>query len=82
MLTHYNLIANSLQLMHPDIQPFDNDKAALALLPWYHIYGLVVILLSGLRIGAHLISMERFQPEVFLESIQKYQVILNLKSTK
>ncbi|EDV29294.1 uncharacterized protein TRIADDRAFT_19929 [Trichoplax adhaerens] len=74
MLTHYNLIANSLQLMHPDIKAFDNDRPSLGLLPWYHIYGLVVILLSGLRTGAHLISLERFEPELFLGSIQKYKI--------
>lgn len=74
MLTHYNLIANFEQLIHPDVKVFDNDAAVLALLPFFHIYGLVVILLAGLRIGAHLISFIRFEPEIFLQSIEKYKV--------
>ena len=74
MLTHYNLIANFQQLIHPDVMVFDNDAPVLALLPFFHIYGLVVILLAGLRIGAHLISYVRFEPEVLLQSIEKYKV--------
>ncbi|RDD38269.1 4-coumarate--CoA ligase 1 [Trichoplax sp. H2] len=74
MLTHYNLIANFAQLIHPDVKVFDSDAPVLALLPFFHIYGLVVILLAGLRVGVHLISYLRFEPEVFLQSIEKYKI--------
>ena len=48
-----------------------------AVLPFYHIYGQVVVLLTGLAVGAKIIILSKFDPKCYLESIAKYQVILN-----
>lgn len=45
-----------------------------AVLPFFHIYGQVVIMLSGLLRGAQLVLHQKFDPEVFLTSIQQHQV--------
>ncbi|RDD41526.1 4-coumarate--CoA ligase [Trichoplax sp. H2] len=74
MLTHYNICSNMAQLMHPDFAVYKHDGPNLGLLPWYHIYGFVVIMAITLRAGGHLISMLRFDQEVFLKSIEKYKI--------
>lgn len=45
MLTHYNVIANIVQLITDNTLEVTEDDIVLGLLPFFHIYGLVVILL-------------------------------------
>ncbi|GGF95687.1 4-coumarate--CoA ligase [Rhodococcoides trifolii] len=64
MLTHRNLVANVSQ-----IQPrmgADHDDVLLAVLPFFHIYGMTVLLNLGLKVRASLITMPRFDLEQFL----------------
>ena len=72
MLTHRNLVA---QLCQAEIMSGreDNDLA-IAVLPFYHIYGMALILLLGLRCGRPLVSMPRFDLEHFLAAIQQYRI--------
>jgi acyl-CoA synthetase (AMP-forming)/AMP-acid ligase II len=72
MLTHYNLVANILQTARAI--PVDETDTMLALLPFFHIYGMVVIMNLGLHLGATLVTMQRFEIEQFLQVLQKYQV--------
>lgn len=72
MLTHRNLVAQLCQAESTLTQY--SDATVLALLPFFHIYGMVLILLLGLRSGSGLVSMMRFELEPFLECIQKYKV--------
>ncbi|MGH2391590.1 MAG: AMP-binding protein, partial [Chloroflexota bacterium] len=73
MLTHYNLVANVLQTAatEPDLS---EDSRLLAVLPFYHIYGQVVVLYMGLHLGATIITMPRFDLETFLQVIQNYKI--------
>lgn len=72
MLTHRNLVAQLCQA-EATLDQY-HESTVLALLPFFHIYGMVLILLLGLRTGAGLVSMMRFELEPFLECIQKYRV--------
>lgn len=45
MLSHYNIIANLEQLSAKGTFPLNKDDVTLGLLPFFHIYGLVAILL-------------------------------------
>lgn len=76
MLTHYNIVSNVSQAAVKPFFAVDENDVLLALLPWFHIYGMVTILFVGLRFGSKIISMTRFDPKVFLETIQKHKVIL------
>lgn len=78
MLTHYNIISNVNQASMKPFFNVANDDIILALLPWFHIYGMVTILFVGIRFGAKVISMARFEPVAFLETIQKYKVPDNI----
>lgn len=45
MLSHRNIIANIIQLSQKDTMPVPDDDVCLSLLPFFHIYGLVVLLM-------------------------------------
>jgi len=72
MLTHRNLVAMQLQ-MEP-VEGTGPDDVVIAVLPFFHIYGLSVILLLGLYRGATIVIFERFNMDAFLEAIVRYRV--------
>ena len=80
MLTHHNIIANILQLEHPSIFDLRQDGTCLlGVLPFFHIYGMVVIMFSSLHSGSKIVSLPKFEPELFLSAIEKHKTdVLNL----
>lgn len=75
MLTHHNIISNMAQA--EGIQNFDlvtEKDVIMGILPFFHIYGMVVILNMSLARGATVVTMPRFDLPQFLELIQKYKV--------
>lgn len=74
MLTHHNLVSNLCQMDGLDY--FHRHDTLIAVLPLFHIYGLVVILNMGMRIGATIVTMPRFDLEQFLQMVEKYSVTL------
>ncbi|KAI0210845.1 4-coumarate--CoA ligase 1 [Lamellibrachia satsuma] len=74
MLTHYNLVANVDQTRTGDVLDYESgEDVLLGVLPWFHIYGQVVVALAGLKAGTSLVSMPKFSPELFLELIKNYK---------
>jgi acyl-CoA synthetase (AMP-forming)/AMP-acid ligase II len=74
MLTHYNLVSNMLQMDGLDY--FYDSDTLVAVLPMFHIYGLVVVLNMGLYKGATIITMPRFELEAFLKAAQDYEITM------
>jgi acyl-CoA synthetase (AMP-forming)/AMP-acid ligase II len=72
MLTHRNLVANILQSTAQ--QPIEEHDTVMAVLPFFHIYGLNVIMNGALRNGATAVSMPRFDLEQFLGLIEEHRV--------
>ena len=74
MLTHRNLVANLCQC--EGMQNFDGfgeRDVVMAVLPFFHIYGMVVIMMLGLAGGGTIVSMPRFDLAEFLGLVQKYK---------
>ena len=72
MLTHHNVVANVAQtIAHSDV--VRETDIVIAVLPFFHIYGLSVVLNASLRIGATVVTMPRFALEGFLKSIQDHR---------
>jgi acyl-CoA synthetase (AMP-forming)/AMP-acid ligase II len=46
----------------------------LCVLPFFHIFGLEVVLQTGLAVGATIVAMPRFELEPFLQTLQTYGV--------
>ena len=72
MLTHENLIANMV-LTASQGHAGEND-VFLGLLPFFHIYGMVLILNMGLYHGGTMVTMPRFEMEQFLQIAQQYKL--------
>jgi acyl-CoA synthetase (AMP-forming)/AMP-acid ligase II len=72
MLTHRNLVANMAQI-RPLLAMRPEDRV-LAVLPFFHIYGMTVLLNAALQARATLVVMPRFDLAEFLGSIQKHRV--------
>ncbi|HJR08587.1 MAG TPA: 4-coumarate--CoA ligase family protein [Pyrinomonadaceae bacterium] len=74
MLTHRNLIANTLQVQACEL--IKESDTLVCVLPLFHIYGMVVIMNVGLYTGASIVVMSRFDLETFLRVLQDYGVTL------
>jgi len=72
MLTHRNLVANVLQSMSVIVE--QPDDVVLAVLPFFHIYGMNVIMSITLKVRAKLVTMPRFDLDEFLRLIQEQQI--------
>ena len=71
MLTHANLVANIVQIQ--DGFPISEDDVLIGCLPFFHIYGQTVIMNQGLRNGATIVTMPRFDLEQFLGLIEEHR---------
>jgi len=70
MLTHRNLVANVLQCR--EIIPLGRDDRALAVLPFFHIYGMSVLLDYALLKRASLVTMPKFDLAEFLRTVSEH----------
>jgi acyl-CoA synthetase (AMP-forming)/AMP-acid ligase II len=75
MLTHRNLVANLCQDTY-DREGEDDwkDERIIAVLPFFHIYGLVSIMNLPLYLGGAVVTMPRFDLAEFLRVIQDYRI--------
>ena len=73
MLTHHNLVANIAQT-EPCIQFDEEGEVGLCFLPFFHIYGMQVLMNLSLACGATVITMPRFDLEQALTLVQQHHV--------
>lgn len=72
MLTHRNLVANVLQIQPcRKIQP---GEWTIGFLPFFHIYGMTILINTYLSHGGQVITMPRFDLPLFLKLAQDYKV--------
>ncbi|XP_018019407.2 4-coumarate--CoA ligase 3 [Hyalella azteca] len=81
-VTHSAATACCEMLCSPHFHwPIDPDVAArlLGLIPFYHIYGIVSIMLKGLKISSTVVTLPRFQPSSFIRALQEHKLtVMNL----
>ncbi|CAN5589721.1 AMP-binding protein [soil metagenome] len=72
MLTHHNLVANILQVeaVH-HLAPADT---VIGVLPFFHIYGMTVIMNHAIHRGATIVTLARFDLEQFLTVMEQQRV--------
>ncbi|CAH8332632.1 unnamed protein product [Eruca vesicaria subsp. sativa] len=76
MLTHKGLVTSVAQQVdgdNPNLY-FHSDDVILCVLPMFHIYALNSIMLCGLRVGASILIMPKFEINLLLELIQRCKV--------
>ena len=71
MLTHRNLVANVAQIR--PLHGMVADDVVLAVLPFFHIYGMTVLLNAALHARARLVIMPSFDLGDFLGNIQNHK---------
>ena len=76
MLTHRNLVANICQVAARVQVKGDGSERArqVAVLPFFHIYGLVSLMNIPLYFGDTVVTMPRFDLREFLRVIQDYRI--------
>jgi long-chain acyl-CoA synthetase len=76
MLTHGNLLANTLQVRSwsPELQP--GAEIILCVAPFFHIYGLTVALNVAVSNGATMVLLPRFKIEEVAAAIKRYRPTL------
>ena len=72
MLTHYNLVANIVQSAR--VLGVRESDSLLGVLPFFHIYGMVVVMNLSLHVGATVVIIPRFDLEQCLQALEKHRV--------
>jgi acyl-CoA synthetase (AMP-forming)/AMP-acid ligase II len=72
MLTHRNVVANLCQVR--EVQHVGEGDTIIGALPFFHIYGMTVIMNQALRTGATIVTMPRFDLAGFLELVERHGV--------
>jgi acyl-CoA synthetase (AMP-forming)/AMP-acid ligase II len=72
MLTHRNLVANLCQSQA--CIALEPEDTLIGVLPFFHSYGMTVIMNLGLRVGATIVTMPRFELEQFVELLERHAV--------
>jgi acyl-CoA synthetase (AMP-forming)/AMP-acid ligase II len=71
MLTHFNLVANTHQILGSGL--VDRYSTMIDFLPFFHIYGMSVLMNTGLAAGAKQVVMGSFDPGRFLQLIAEHK---------
>lgn len=78
MLTHRGQVTSVAQQVdgeNPNLY-FHSEDVILCVLPLFHVYSLNSVLLCGLRVGAAILIMQKFEIIKLLELINKYKVTI------
>ena len=73
------MVANLSQLSHPEVlieglRNLENQETTVAVLPFFHIYAMNCIMTFGLRLGGKLVTVPRFEPEMYISCLVNYKV--------
>ncbi|SHL15507.1 Acyl-CoA synthetase (AMP-forming)/AMP-acid ligase II [Pseudonocardia thermophila] len=72
ILTHRNLVANLCQV--EPVFSVTPERRLLAVLPFFHIYGMTVMMNNGLYHRSTVVTMPKFEPQEFLRVISEHRV--------
>ncbi len=70
MLSHRNMVANTEQCR---VAMNEEPEAIISVLPFFHIYGLQILLNGSFVTGKTVVTLPRFDLESFLQQIQEHQ---------
>ncbi|XP_039757195.1 4-coumarate--CoA ligase 1 [Pararge aegeria] len=78
-LTHRNIVVNCEQFNEPKIRCHEDttdthQDVVLAVLPFFHIYAATAIMFHKMSQGIKLVTLAKFQPEVFLHTLENHKV--------
>lgn len=71
-LTHRNLVANLAQ--YEPVSTAGEGDVVLAVLPFFHIYGMQILMNAAIHRGARVVTLPRFDLAEFLATIESHRV--------
>ncbi len=76
MLTHYNLIANTVQSSHWMYKNTYGEESILGVLPFFHVYGMTIVMNLSIMFASKMIILPKFDVKETLKTIQKQKPTL------
>jgi long-chain acyl-CoA synthetase len=79
MLTHGDLLGGvqqTIDLLIEDPSNFPENGKAVAVAPFFHIFGMTMVLLFGFRHGWNLLLVPKFQPDEMMQLIKREKPIM------
>jgi len=77
MLTHRNIVSQLYQLgTHDDAVKLTKEDTLLAVLPFFHIYGMVLLMELAVWSGAKVVTVPKFVPDVYLNLLKQHNVTI------
>ena len=73
VLTHQNLVANAVQHWAWLTVRKEGEERVLAVIPFFHVYGMTTAMNLGVLLGAELILLPKFHTKEVLHFINKYR---------
>jgi long-chain acyl-CoA synthetase len=73
VLTHRNLVVNAFQCRTWLTVRNEGEERILAVIPFFHVYGMTTAMNLGILIGAELILLPKFHTKEVLQTIQKHR---------
>jgi long-chain acyl-CoA synthetase len=76
MLSHNNLVANTVQCRHwmPTLR--DGEEVFLGVVPFFHVYGLSTCMNLGILTGSCIVLLPRFKTDDVLHTIVRHRVTI------
>lgn len=76
MLTHYNLVVNTIQAVTWLTDREEGKEVLMAVLPFFHVYGMTVGMNFAIYLASTLVLVPRFNVKEVVKLIEKYRVTL------
>lgn len=76
VLSHQNLLANTIQTRRWFAQFVDGQEIMLGVIPFFHVYGLTVAMSMAVYGGATMVLLPRFELKEVLKTIKKHHPTL------
>jgi len=73
MLSHRALVANTMQNRAWFSKEKDAEGVAMAVMPFFHVYGLSVVLLQAVQAAASMVLEPQFELERILKDVEKHK---------
>jgi long-chain acyl-CoA synthetase len=73
VLTHGNLVANTLQIAHWVVRARKGKEVFLSVLPFFHVYGMAVAMNMPIYLASAMVILPRFEVRSALQAIKRYR---------
>lgn len=76
MLTHYNLVVNTMQMIVWNRDITYGEERILGILPFFHVYGMTCVMNFSIMHASKMIILPKFEPKDTLKAIHKQKPTL------